>query len=244
MSLAFITPDWPAPKQVKALSTMRHGGVSAGKYASLNLARHVGDSPERVLKNRELLAESLPILPLWLEQVHGSVVVNAASTCPEAQADASVAHMAYRICAVMTADCLPVLFCDSAGSAVAAAHAGWRGLAGGVLENAVQSMRVPGETVMAWLGPAISQTAFEVGDEVRDAFLSHASEAREAFLPGKTEGKWQADLYCLARQRLAAIGVTRIYGGDRCTFTESDDFFSARRDGLQTGRQASLIWLE
>lgn len=244
MSLALITPDWPAPKQVQALSTTRHGGVSTGKYASLNLARHVGDSLDLVLKNRELLVGALPMAPLWLDQVHGAVVVNAASTCPDAQADASVTHMAYRICTVMTADCLPVLLCDISGSAVAASHAGWRGLARGVLENTVQAMRVPCDAIMAWLGPAISQAAFEVGDNVRDAFVAQAPEAQAAFLPGKAEGKWQGDLYMLARQRLTAMGVTKIYGGDRCTFAESEDFFSARRDGLQTGRQASLIWLE
>lgn len=239
-----LLPDWPAPARVRALSTTRHGGVSEGVYAALNLARHVGDDPERVAENRRRLLAALPMEPLWLEQVHGVEVVNAASTCPDAQADASVARMPWRICTVMTADCLPVLFCDAAGTAVGAAHAGWRGLAGGVLENTVRAMKVAPQDVMAWLGPAISQPAFEVGEEVRAAFVAAAPEAVDAFLPGRAPGKWQADLYLLARQRLAAIGVSRVFGGGRCTFGEANDFFSARRDGLRSGRQASLIWLE
>lgn len=242
--LQLITPEWPAPRNVRAVSTTRHGGVSGGAYASLNLAKHVGDSPEAVLENRRRLVAQLPMEPLWLEQVHGATVVNAACTCPDAQADASVARMNYRICTVMTADCLPVLFCDTEGTAVAAAHAGWKGLAGGVLENAVRAMQVPAGSIMAWLGPAISQAAFEVGEEVRAAFVAHLPEAAEAFAPGEVPGKWQADLYLLARQRLAAIGVMQVYGGDRCTHGEAADFFSARRDGTQSGRQASLIWLE
>ncbi|WP_368506644.1 peptidoglycan editing factor PgeF [Uliginosibacterium sp. 31-12] len=242
--LKFITPDWPAPKKVRAVSTTRWGGVSTGAYAALNLAKHVGDSLEHVLENRRRLVAKLPMEPLWLEQVHGSTVVNAACTCPDAQADASVARMSYQICSVMTADCLPVLLCDIAGTAVAAAHAGWRGLAGGVLENSARAMQVPATSIMAWLGPAISQARFEVGDEVRTAFLAHTPAAAEAFLPGKEQGKWQADLYLLARQRLALMGVTQVYGGDRCTYDEADAFFSARRDGTQSGRQASLIWLE
>ncbi|MDP5237892.1 peptidoglycan editing factor PgeF [Uliginosibacterium sp. 31-16] len=242
--LQLITPDWPAPKNVRAIFTTRHGGVSTGAYAALNLAKHVGDDLALVLKNRALLAEQLPMEPLWLEQVHGATVVNAACTCPDAQADAAVARMPYRICTVMTADCLPVLFCDTQGTAVAATHAGWKGLAAGVLENSVKAMQARADTLMAWLGPAISQPAFEVGEEVRTAFVAHLPEAEAAFVSGKAPGKWQADLYLLARQRLAAIGVTQVYGGDRCTFTETADFFSARRDGTQTGRQASLIWLE
>lgn len=242
--LQLITPDWPAPAKVKALSTTRMGGVSSGPYASLNLAKHVGDVPDAVAQNRQRLGEHLPLQALWLQQVHGTVVVNAASTCPDAQADAAFARMSHRICTVMTADCLPVLFCDDAGTAVGAAHAGWRGLAGGILENTVRAMQTPGEQVMAWLGPAISQKVFEVGSDVRDAFVNHAPEAAQAFIPGAQPGKWFADLYLLARQRLNAIGITRVYGGDRCTFTEADSFFSARRDGTQSGRQASLIWLE
>lgn len=242
--LHLISPDWPAPKKVRALSTTRHGGVSCGAYASLNLAKHVGDELELVLRNRAILGEKLPMEPLWLEQVHGATVVNAACTCPDAQADASVARMSYRICTVMTADCLPVLFCDTAGTAVAAAHAGWKGLAAGVLENTVRAMQVPADSILAWLGPAISQPAFEVGEEVRAAFITQATDAAAAFVSGQAPGKWQADLYLLARQRLAAIGVTQVYGGDRCTFSEADEFFSARREGTRSGRQASLVWLE
>lgn len=242
--LRLIEPDWPAPRKVKALSTTRSGGVSEGVYAALNLATHVGDDPAHVRENRARLAEQLPLEPLWLAQVHGSVVADAASACDGTQADASVARTAGRICCVMTADCLPVLLCDTDGTAVAAAHAGWRGLAGGVLENSVRAMQVPPDRIMAWLGPAISQAAFEVGDEVRQAFVEHAPQAAEAFVAGRSTGKWQADLYLLARQRLAALGVTQVHGGGRCTFSEEDEFFSARRSGLQSGRQASLIWLE
>lgn len=241
--LQFIVPDWPAPAKVKALSTTRHGGVSVAPFNSFNLAEHVGDEPQAVATNRSLLSEHVPMEPLWLTQVHGKTVVNAACTCPHAEADAAIARMDYRICAVMTADCLPVLLCDKSGTAVGAAHAGWRGLCDGALEATVKAMQVPGKEILAWLGPAIGPNAFEVGNEVRDAFLAHNPQATSAFLPGKSEGKWLADLYQLARQRLASCGITQIYGGDRCTFTEQDTFFSYRRDG-KTGRMASLIWLE
>lgn len=241
--LQFIVPDWPAPAKVKALSTTRHGGMSIAPFDSLNLAEHVGDDLQSVAANRTLLGQHIPMEPLWLTQVHGKSVANAACTCPHAEADAAIARMDYRICAIMTADCLPVLLCDKAGTAVGAAHAGWRGLCDGVLEATVTAMQVPGEEILAWLGPAIGPTAFEVGEEVRTAFLAHDAAAASAFLPGKTEGKWLANLYQLARQRLASCGVTQIYGGAHCTFTEKETFFSYRRDG-QTGRMASLIWLE
>lgn len=241
--LELITPDWPAPANVKALSTTRHGGVSTGPYAALNLGNHVGDDPQRVAANRALLGQHLPMEPLWLTQVHGTTVVNAACTCPHAEADASIARMANRICAIMTADCLPVLFCDTQGTAVGAAHAGWRGLNAGVLEATVKAMQTPLGEIMAWLGPAIGPEAFEVGPEVRAAFMVQDAIAESAFRPSANENKWLADLYQLARQRLAACGVTQVYGGNRCTFTEEETFFSYRRDGT-TGRMASLIWLE
>lgn len=241
-NLQFITPDWPAPKNVRALSTTRHGGLSTGNYAALNLATHVGDALSAVLQNRERLAQHVPTEPLWLTQVHGTDVVDGLNAGPETQADACVVHMRQRVCAAMTADCLPVLFCDTHGQVVAAAHAGWKGLAAGVLENTVKAMQCPPGTILAWLGPAIGPQAFEVGDEVRGAFMAYDSAAALAFEPAPG-GKWRADLYMLARQRLAVLGVTQVYGGGYCTFTERDTFFSARRDGTQTGRQASLIWL-
>ena len=244
MDIDLISPDWPAPAEVRACATTRQGGVSLGPYAGLNLARHVGDAAPAVAHNRALLAAQLGKMPMWLQQVHGVTVADADSMLPETPADAVVARRRGVVCAVMTADCLPVLFCDRAATVVGAAHAGWRGLAGGVLENTVRAMQVPAGEIMAWLGPAISPAAFEVGDEVRDAFLAHDPWAGDAFTPGAGLGKWQADLYTLARRRLALIGLKQVYGGGRCTFAESACFFSARRDGIQSGRQASLIWLE
>lgn len=241
--LPLIKPDWPAPTSVHAISTTRHGGVSVAPYASLNLGNHVGDDVRAVAANRALLDHHLPMEPLWLTQVHGTTVVNAACTCPYAEADAAVSRIANRVCAVMTADCLPVLFCDTHGQAVGAAHAGWRGLHAGVLEATVKAMQVPTRDIMAWLGPAIGPEAFEVGDDVYSAFTTSDPRAQSAFHPGKQTGKWLADIYELARQRLIGCGVVQIYGGNRCTHTETDSFFSYRRDG-RTGRMASLIWME
>lgn len=238
----WIVPDWPAPNGVRALSTTRLGGVSQPPYASLNLGDHVGDSPVHVAENRARVAAHLPAPPLWLSQVHGVRVVDASLAADGEPADASFARMRGRVCAVMTADCLPVLFCHQGGQVVAAAHAGWRGLAGGVLEGTLAAMAVPGDEVMAWLGPAIGPSAFEVGDEVRAAFVAAHPAAASAFV-ARTEGKWLADLYALARLRLGACGVSAVYGGDRCTLTEADRFFSHRRDRV-TGRMASLIWLD
>lgn len=246
-----IVPDWPAPANVRALQTTRHGGFSAAPYASLNLGDHVGDEPINVERNRMLLGALMPGEPVWLEQVHGKLVADAdsahgvtrsaASCMLRAEvADASIARRG--VCVVMTADCLPVLMCDKTGSVVAAVHAGWRGLAAGVIESTVQLMQVPPQNLMAWLGPAISQPSFEVGDDVRAAFVAVDEKAAAAFIPGMS-GKWQADIYALARLRLNALGVTQIYGGDRCTHRESDQFFSYRRDGV-TGRMGTFIWLE
>ncbi len=239
----WLRPDWPAPATVQAVTTTRAGGVSRGLYASFNLAAHVGDDPSAVVANRQHLQQSLnlPAEPAWLEQVHGTEVVSLDAPRPFGHADASVTTRPGRVCAVLTADCLPVLFCNRAGTAVAAAHAGWRGLAAGVLEAAVAALNTAPGDILAWLGPAIGANAFEVGGEVRDAFLSRQAEAAAAFrlLPS---GKYLADLYALARLRLAAAGVTAIYGGGWCTHSEAERFFSYRRDGV-TGRMASLIWL-
>ena len=242
MLKSFISPDWPAPSKVRALSTTRHGGVSAGPFASFNVGDHVGDVPECVAQNRALLRRALPDEPLWLQQVHGTQVRHAGAGQGIIQADACVAQQPGAVCAIMTADCLPVLFCDCSGERVGAAHAGWRGLAAGVLEQTLDAMGGGPDRVMAWLGPAIGADAFEVGDDVRQAFLLHSPLAAPAFRPSGA-GKWLADLYLLARQRLAAAGVKAVYGGDFCTYSDSGRFFSYRRDGI-TGRMASLVWLE
>ena len=238
----WIVPDWPAPAAVRALVTTRAGGVSVGAYASMNLAKHVGDNPAAVAENRRRLRAHLPAEPLWLSQVHGHAVVCAEDAVEGVAADAAFTRRMGRVCAILTADCLPVLLCNDAGTVVAAAHAGWRGLAGGVIEAAVRATNEPPARLLAWLGPAIGPQAFEVGAEVRAAFLAHAPSAAAAFT-AKEDGKWLADLYRLAEQRLNALGVSHIYGGGRCTFQEADTFYSYRRE-KDTGRMASLIWLE
>jgi len=248
----WIIPDWPAPSRVKALMTTRAGGVGRPPYDSFNTATHVGDDPAAVAENRRLLRRDLPAEPLWLNQVHGAEVARfPAAGVPDA--DASVAFQPKQVCVVQTADCLPVLFCDTAGTVVAAAHAGWRGLAGGVLEETVRAMGVAPGKVLAWLGAAIGPQAFEVGEEVREAFVSRHPLAGVAFrpaLPGTLDGtprKWLADIYALARIRLAAAGVEAVYGGGLCTFndtyTDRPRFFSYRRE-QKTGRMAGVIWLQ
>lgn len=244
MSAPFwISPDWPAPPAVKALSTTRQGGVSTGVYASLNLGSHVGDAADTVAENRALLLKhaALPTSPAWLNQVHGCDVLDLAKWQGElVTADAAVSQQAGKVCLVMTADCLPVLFCNLQGTQVAAAHAGWRGLCDGVLEQTLAHFANPNE-VMVWFGPAIGPGSFEVGAEVRSAFMQKNAGANLAFVP-QGEGKYLANIYLLARQRLLAAGVTRFYGGEHCTVSEPALFFSYRRDG-QTGRMASCIWL-
>lgn len=239
--LPWITPDWPAPANVKALQTTRHGGVSTGVYASLNLGDHVKDLARHVAANRQKLSAYLPSEPVWLQQVHGVRVIDAAlSSCLES-ADASFSRRKQVVCVTMTADCLPVLLCDQAGTAVAAIHAGWRSLCDGVIEATIAAMPVPPNTLMAWLGPAIGPDAFEVGGEVRAQFMAQDAQAELAFKP--KGDKWLGDLYTIARQRLQMLGVSQVYGGGRCTYSEPETFFSFRRDG-DTGRMASFIWLE
>lgn len=246
----WITPDWPAPPNVKAAATLRTGGVSEGVFSSLNLGSHVGDDPLAVADNRFLLgtALELPAEPTWLNQVHGFNVVDATagnvtdrSGNNPPTADASVARGPGAVCVVMTADCLPVVFCDRAGTRVGAAHAGWRGLAGGVLGATIKALNVPPSQLMAWLGPAIEQDAFEVGDEVHEAFLKLAAENAAAFR-ANARARWQADLYQLARNELARLGVTAVYGGGFECFADSERFFSYRRES-RTGRMATLVWL-
>lgn len=237
----FIIPDWPAPVHVKALQTTRAGGVSTGKYASLNLGDHVKDDPLHVAHNRQLLSPMLPSEPVWLQQVHGVRVIDAGTSSCLETADASFTTRKDVVCVTMTADCLPVLLCDEAGTAVAAIHAGWRSLCDGVIEATVKTMPVEAGQLMAWLGPAIGPDAFEIGGEVREQFIAQDAQAETAFRPHGE--KWLGDLYAIARQRLQALGIEHIYGGGRCTYSEPDTFFSFRRDG-DTGRMATLIWLE
>lgn len=237
----WLVPAWPAPANVRVLQTLRTGGCSPAPWDSFNLGDHVGDSPAHVAANRARLRQLLPAEPLWLKQVHGITAVNASFEANLLEADAAYARQPGKVCVVMTADCLPVLFCDRAGTVVAAAHAGWRGLVAGVLEATIGKMGVPGSELLAWLGPAIGPSCFEVGDEVRAAFIDCDPAAASAFSP-RQPGKWLADIYRLARQRLQVAGVGSVSGGDFCTVSDTERFFSYRRDGT-TGRMASLIWL-
>lgn len=240
---SYLTPDWPAPAQVRAAFTLRAGGVSSPPFDSLNVGRHVGDRPEAVDENRRRICRhlGLPGEPAWLEQVHGKAVADLDSGVGVARADAAITRVAGRVCVVQVADCLPVLFAARSGSAVAAAHCGWRGLVSGVLEATVRALGVrPGE-LYAWLGPAIGPGAFEVDEEVRTALLAQDARAADAFA-GNSRGRWQCDLFALARQRLAALGVTAVFGGGVCTLSDPQRFFSYRRDG-RCGRMAALIWL-
>ena len=246
-STDLISPDWPAPPGVKAFFTTRAGGVSTGAHASLNLGAHVGDAPEHVAENRRRVRQLLPAAPVWLNQVHGDNVVEAdahiGSKDSPTEADASVTSARQVPCAVLVADCLPVLFCTEDGSRVGVAHAGWRGLQQGVLERTVEAMRVNPALILAWLGPAIGANAFEVGQDVFDAFTAASHDDVTAFRPIKgRHGKYLADIYALARRRLNTVGVQQIFGGQFCTVSEPARFFSYRRDG-QTGRMAGVIWI-
>jgi polyphenol oxidase len=236
--------DWPLPPGVHAAFTTRIGGVSAPPWDSFNVASHVADAPTDVAANRAQLSQmlSLPAEPLWLNQVHGVAVASADTPAPAASptADAAVARTAGQVCVVMVADCLPVLFASQDGRRIAAAHAGWRGLAAGVLEQTVAALGVPGDVLSAWLGPAISQQNFEVGAEVREALVAADEGAANCFT-ANARGRWQADLVGLARRRLATLGVGEVSGGHWCTYTDSEQFYSHRRDG-RGGRMAALIW--
>jgi YfiH family protein len=239
----WLTPDWPAPALVRAAFTLRTGGVSAPPFESLNVGAHVGDHPEAVAENRGRIMRrlELPGEPAWVEQIHGHEIADLDGARATAPADASFTRVAGRVCAIQVADCLPVLLAARNGSAVAAAHCGWRGLAGGVLEATLAALRLPGGELYAWLGPAIGPGAFEVGAEVRAAFLAQDPRAATAFT-ANSRGRWQCDLFALARQRLAKLGVSAVYGGGVCTHDDPQRFFSYRRDG-RCGRMAALIWL-
>ncbi len=239
----WIIPDWPAPAFIHAVSTTRNGGVSAAPWDSMNPASHTGDDPEHVSTNRRILCHTaaLPAPPLWLTQVHGASVVDA-TTAPQAvRADGSFSRAPGVVCAVMTADCLPLLLCDRAGYQVAALHAGWRGLAGGVVEAGVACFQARPADILAWLGPCIGPQAFEVGEEVRQAFLAKSAAMEDAFRPSANRGRWLADMHQLARLTLARLGVVSVYGRDDCTYSCPERYFSYRRDGV-CGRMVSLIW--
>lgn len=242
-TIAFVEPDWPAPRGVKAVTTTRAGGISRPPYAALNLGDHVGDSEAAVRANRKTLQQrlALPRAPCWLTQVHGDTVVDAGADVGDRRADGCFTRSPGRVCVVLTADCLPVLLCDTSGRCVAALHAGWRGLAAGIIAAGVRAMASPTGDLMAWLGPAIGPAAFEVGAEVRDVFVNRDPDHARAFVP--RGDRWLADLYLLARQQLGALGVKAVYGGGWCTWNDRERFYSYRRDGT-TGRMATLIWRE
>ena len=246
-AIQVLTPDWPAPPSVHAAFTLRMGGVSAPPFASLNVGAHVGDAAAAVVENRRRLCAQLelPAEPSWIEQVHGTDVAEL-DAWPDGRAlpvtaDAVISRRAGRVCVVQVADCLPVLFAACDGSAIAAAHAGWRGLAAGVLETTVAELGVDPSRLVAWLGPAIGPEHFEVGDEVRAVFVAREPDTTRA-LVANARGRWQCDLLALARRRLAALGVTQIFGGRWCTYADPARFFSYRREG-QCGRMAALLWL-
>jgi YfiH family protein len=244
----WFEPDWPAPQGVRALSTLRGapatGCASRAPYAWLNLGAHVGDDPAAVAENRRLLRSraGLPAEPSWLAQVHGVAVADLDGAGSQGPADAAITRRVGKVCAILTADCLPIVFTTDTGDGVGAAHAGWRGLAAGVIGATVRAMAAQPERLIAWLGPAIGPEHFEVGAEVRDAFLKGDPGARDAF-EANARGRFQADLAMLARRQLEDLGVNRIYGGGECTYARADRYFSHRRDGV-TGRQATLVWRE
>jgi YfiH family protein len=261
---SWIKPDWPAPDNIVAFTTSRrpiaYTSVEKSKpigptteshhygtgYDSFNLALHVGDNEEVVKQNRRILAQygAIDCRSLhWLEQIHSDVVVETSPDRSPRQADAIHTHNTNEACCIMTADCLPVLLCNTQGTQVAAAHAGWRGLAAGILSNTVQNFDTS-DDIIAWLGPAISQKAFEVGDEVYEVFCHKKSEASEAFIKASQAGKWYADLYHLARMELNSLGITKVFGGEHCTYADSERFYSYRRDGAQSGRMASVIYIK
>ena len=241
----YLIPDWPVATQVKACVTLRTGGYSKPPYTSFNLGFRSGDDQNAVVANRQLLSKdwSWSQAPQWLEQVHGVDVVTAQSDGIERKGDAVWTDQVGLPCAVLTADCLPVIFTNPSGTKVAAAHAGWKGLVAGVLEQTIESMGEPADELIVWMGPAISQSCFEVGPEVREQFVAIDAEASRAFKSGNSD-RWYGDLYQLARLRLAKAGVKAVSGGDFCTFSESERWFSYRREGAQSGRLATIIWIE
>ena len=242
--MKLIKPEWTVPRHIQAFTTTRNGGTSEPPYHSLNLGDHVADNPENVATNRQLVTMQahLPESPRWLRQVHGTRVINSKDWSLNYEADAIISQQQNHVCTVLTADCLPVLLTDKAGTEIAAIHAGWRGLAGGIIENTVQQMKASSSSLAAWLGPAIGPQQFEVGIDVYNAFVGHDSMASQAF-QAVDEEHFLADIYLLARLRLADLGIDSVYGGHWCTVSQAGDFFSYRRDG-ETGRMATMIWID
>ncbi|MCP3849462.1 MAG: peptidoglycan editing factor PgeF [Gammaproteobacteria bacterium] len=250
MDANIILPQWSAPNNIKSIQTTRQGGFSDSPFDTFNLAEHVDDTIDNVRKNRKKLKTILPSEPKWLNQIHSHQVVDAASSKMRTDADGSFTTQTQIVSVVMTADCLPVLLCNRQGNGVAALHAGWRGLLNGILEQGVNKMikatHCKPDDIMVWLGPAIGPKMFEVGDEVRQAFLdksAHQPKILNCFVPSANQNKWLADIYQLAHLRLLAVGVENFSGGTHCTYTEADQFYSYRRE-RRTGRMASLIWIE
>jgi purine-nucleoside/S-methyl-5'-thioadenosine phosphorylase / adenosine deaminase len=238
-----IYPDWPAPENIKAISTTKIGGFSLSPYDGLNLADHVGDNPATVNKNRAYLNElaGLPESPRWLTQIHETRIINSRNWQANVQADAMISNSVNHVCTIMTADCLPILLCSQRGNAVAAIHAGWRGLAAGIIENTINKLDCSPQDIIAWFGPAIGSSQFEVATDVHQLFTHDYPIAEQAFQQTDSS-HYLANIYLLAKQRLNKLGVTAIYGGDYCTVTNDQFFFSYRRDGI-TGRMASMIWI-
>jgi YfiH family protein len=234
-----IKPNWPLPKNIHAYSTTRLGGVSQKPYDSFNLGTHVNDNIENVLKNRQILIDTLklPNTPIWIKQIHGKTVLTAFDDHREKEADATISDQPNQVCVILTADCLPILIADKKGKKVAAVHAGWRGLAKKVITETLHKLALSAADTFIWLGPAISQKFYQVGEEVRESFIND----HDAFIETGPK-QWLCDLYQLARNELHSNGIDNIYGGEYCTYTQSDQFFSYRRDGLATGRMATLIW--
>lgn len=243
MTGSLIIPEWPAPERIKALSTTRHGGFSLPPHAELNLGTHVGDDPNTVIKNRDYLVDvaQLPEPPRWLNQVHGTNVIQSQNWRLNMDADAIVSQQQNHLCTIMTADCLPLLLCNKKGNTVAAIHAGWRGLLSGIIEKTVTEFSCAPQDILVWLGPAIGPTQFEVGTDVYQSFTSHTAKAAQAFRQ-TDDTHYLADIYLLAKQRLSALGICEVFGGDLCTASDNQQFFSYRRDGI-TGRMASMIWI-
>ena len=245
--MQYIQPTWPAPKNIKAYTTTRQEGTSLDPYSSFNLADHVGDAALHVANNRSLLAQSLnlPSTPIWLQQVHSNVAINLENTDTQNPvADAAVTSRPNIVCAILTADCLPILICNKKGTKVGAIHAGWRGLANGIIDNTLNALDEDPTELLAWMGPAIGPEIYEVSQDVLQSFITEDQEAISAFKPkANTENKWLANLYLLATMRLNSLGLTAVYGGEYCTFLDQQKFYSYRRDRGITGRMATLIWL-
>ena len=239
----YLLPDWPAPSNIKALTTYRHGGYGQAPYESFNLASHVDDNPEIVEANRAHLIKQakLPTSPLWLQQTHSTIVIDSQNWYIDIVADGLYSSLPNHVCSVLTADCLPILLCDKTGTQVAAVHAGWRGLANGIVEQAISHFDCSGDDILVWLGPAIGPNCFEVGHDVVSAFVDHDSEASNAFQQTDPD-HFLADIYQLARLRLHRLGIHDVFGGTHCTVSESEQFFSYRRENI-TGRMATLIWI-